>query len=171
MKNLVQGVFRPKNPKKYVGNVNNIVYRSSWERMIFQWVDNTPAIMEWASEEIVIPYFNPIDNAMHRYFPDLWFRQVYKDQVRECVVEIKPIAHSIRPVFTKGQRRKTQEQMLARYIQNCVKWSAAKHYCISRGWEFYLVCNVEGSASRFSRRDDILEAAIVDGHKLLTEKL
>ena len=29
------GIFKPFNKKKYKGNVNNIIYRSSWEKRFY----------------------------------------------------------------------------------------------------------------------------------------
>ena len=46
-----QGFYYPKNPNKYVGDVDNIVYRSSWELRVFKWMDDNPSVLEWASEE------------------------------------------------------------------------------------------------------------------------
>ena len=31
-------------------------------------------ILEWGSEEIAIPYRSPIDNKVHRYFPDFYVK-------------------------------------------------------------------------------------------------
>jgi hypothetical protein len=166
MKNLVQGRFTPKYPSKYIGNVNDIVYRSSWERVIFHWVDKNPAVLEWCSEELVIPYYNPLDKMQHRYFPDIFARIQSKDRIRECVIEIKPLIHSIRPVVKK-QRKKTLNHQMERYVQNAVKWQAADHYCKQRGWEFILLCDIPNTR-RFARRDDVLEAAIQDAHRMLT---
>ena len=50
------GTFRPKNPRKYAGDPNNIIYRSTWEARVMNWLDKNPNIITWASEEIAIPY-------------------------------------------------------------------------------------------------------------------
>jgi len=34
-----QGLYVPTNPKKYIGDINNIIYRSSWERRFCQNID------------------------------------------------------------------------------------------------------------------------------------
>jgi len=51
-----RGKFKPKNPNKYKGDANGIVYRSLWERNAFRWLDENDSIVAWNSEEIVIPY-------------------------------------------------------------------------------------------------------------------
>jgi len=65
-----KGRFSPKNPKKYKGDPTNIIYRSGWERRVMVYVDDNPAIIEWSSEEIAIPYLCPTDDRWHRYYPD-----------------------------------------------------------------------------------------------------
>ena len=56
------GTFRPKNPGKYAGDPTNIIYRSTWEAKVMNWLDKNPGIVTWASEEIAIPYYSPVDN-------------------------------------------------------------------------------------------------------------
>ena len=69
-----KGKFKPKNPIKYKGDVKDIVYRSSWELKMMKYCDTTKSIVEWGSEEIVIPYVSPWDGRYHRYFPDFYVK-------------------------------------------------------------------------------------------------
>ena len=55
------GRFTPSNPQKYIGDPNNIIYRSSWECKVMNWLDKNPDILSWASEELIIPYISPVD--------------------------------------------------------------------------------------------------------------
>ena len=66
-----KGKYVPKNPKKYKGNPQRIVYRSLWERKFMVYLATTEAIIEWGSEEIIIPYRAP-DGKVRRYNPDYW---------------------------------------------------------------------------------------------------
>jgi hypothetical protein len=68
MSKFMQGRFKPMNPQKYKGDPSNIIYRSSWELKLLQYLDKHPQIDWYASEELVIPYMSPIDGRMHRYF-------------------------------------------------------------------------------------------------------
>ena len=65
-----KGFFRPKNPSKYKGDPTNIIYRSRWELKFMVYLDSHPDVLSWGSEEVIIPYRSPIDNKVHRYFPD-----------------------------------------------------------------------------------------------------
>lgn len=70
----VQGLYKPRHPEKYKGNLKKIIYRSSLELQFMNWCDNSPVVVEWASEELAIQYIKPTDNKIHRYFIDFWIR-------------------------------------------------------------------------------------------------
>ena len=133
-----KGTFRPTVPDKYKGDVNNIIYRSSWERRVMNWLDTHPEVIWWASEEIVIPYINPIDNKKHRYFPDFIAKMKRKDgSVMTYVIEVKPDAQTRMPT----QKRKTKRFITeaATYAINQEKWRAADKFCQEHGWQFIVV--------------------------------
>ena len=56
-----KGKYKVKNKKKYKGDPTNIVYRSMWERHCFKWCDESSDVVEWSSEEIVVPYLYEVD--------------------------------------------------------------------------------------------------------------
>ena len=66
-----KGRYTPQNPQKYRGDHRNIIYRSLWERKFMVYCDQSDNIIEWGSEEVIIPYISPLDGRMHRYFPIL----------------------------------------------------------------------------------------------------
>ena len=70
MAESIKSKYKPKYPRKYQGNPNNIICRSSWERKFCRYCDLNNNIIAWASEEISIPYMSPVDNRPHRYYPD-----------------------------------------------------------------------------------------------------
>ena len=69
-----KGKYTPKNPNKYKGNPHRIVYRSLWERKFMKYCDFNDAVLEWGSEEVIIPYLSPWDGRIHRYFPDFYIK-------------------------------------------------------------------------------------------------
>lgn len=111
-----------KNPRKYVGDVNNLVYRSLWEKNAFIWCDECPDIVEWASEEVVIPYVKPTTGKRARYFPDLYIK--FKSGAQH-IIEIKPDNQTRLP---EEPKRKTKRYMneVATYAVNAEKWKAAQ---------------------------------------------
>ena len=131
-----QGKFVPKNPNKYKGDPTNIVYRSRWELVVMMKFDSHPDVVEWSSEELVVPYRSPLDNKIHRYFPDFIMKRKDKDgKIKTFMIEVKPKAQTVPP--------KVQNKVTKRYINevatwgvNSAKWKMAEQYCADRGWEF-----------------------------------
>jgi len=130
------GKFTPKNPQKYVGDYTNIIYRSSWEARVMNWLDKEPSIISWASEELIIPYVSPVDGKRHRYFPDFLVKVRTKDgKQKTMLIEIKPKKQAMEPV-KKKRITKQYIQEVATYGINQAKWKAATEFCLDRGWEF-----------------------------------
>lgn len=137
-----KGWFKPRNPQKYKGDPNGIVYRSSWELRVMKYLDDHPAVVWWASEELPIRYISPIDNKVHRYFPDFIVRTKRKDgQETTMVLEVKPYRQTQMPV----QKRRTQKFIneIATYAVNQEKWKAADLFCKEHGWQFKLITEKE----------------------------
>lgn len=125
------GRFIPEHPKKYSGDPTNIWYRSLWERRVMHHLDLNASVLEWSSEEIIIPYLSPVDNRYHRYFPDFFVRT--KDSC--LILEIKPHNQSVAPEPNKKKTKKYLTEVMT-YGINQAKWKAAEEFCDKRGWKF-----------------------------------
>ena len=138
-----KGKFQPRNPQKYLGDPTNIVYRSRWELKFMGWLDDHPGVLQWGSEELIIPYRSPIDNRIHRYFPDFIIKKKTQDgKVDTVVVEIKPYAQTKPPsIQTKTTKRYITE--VQTWGINSSKWEAAVNYCNDRGWKFEIITEHE----------------------------
>ena len=138
-----KGKYQPSYPKKYKGDHNNIIYRSLWERKFMVYCDKNENILEWGSEEVVVPYRSPIDNRYHRYFPDFYIKvRESTGKITKMIVEIKPYKQCIEP---KVQKKKTKGYIyeVMEYAKNQAKWSAAKEWCLDRGYEFKVLTENE----------------------------
>ena len=138
-----KGYYKPSYPQKYKGDPNNIIYRSLWERKFCRYCDLNENILEWNSEETIIPYHSPVDNRYHRYFPDFYIK--YKDnngKIKKSIIEIKPYKQCIEP---KVQKRKTKGYIyeVVEYAKNQAKWNAAREWCLDRGYEFKVLTENE----------------------------
>ena len=138
-----KGKYYPSYPRKYKGDPTNIIYRSLWERKFMVYCDKNDNILEWASEEIAIPYRSPIDNRVHRYFPDFYMKvKETNGKIKNYVIEVKPAKQTKPPKKpkrqTKGYIREAYE-----YARNQAKWKMAKEYCADRQWEFKVVTEKE----------------------------
>lgn len=133
--------FVPRNPHKYLGDVDNILIRSTWEKEAFTFCDNNIHVIGWLSEEIIIPYFKPvfgIDGKIRykkaNYYPDLYVEYVDKNGVLlKELIEIKPKKQ------TRASRAKKYSTNLYEnivYAVNTAKWNAAEEWCKLRGISF-----------------------------------
>lgn len=138
-----KGSFRPKNPDKYKGDPTKIIYRSRWELMVMQKLDAHPDVIQWSSEEVVIPYISPIDNRYHRYFMDFYMKRKNREgKIEEILIEVKPLAQTKPPtVQNKVSRRYITE--VQTWGVNSAKWKAAQEYCKDRGWQFQIITEKE----------------------------
>lgn len=142
-RNYIQNYFKPRNPHKYRGDVNNIIYRSSWELRAFHWADLNPSVVEWASEEIVIPYICETDNRPHRYFIDMYLKIKDKDgNIKTFLVEIKPSSQTQPPKFPGKQTKRYIEEVQT-FVKNQSKWRAAKKFAQKNGAEFVILTEKE----------------------------
>ena len=143
-KNYIQNFFTPIQPQKYIGDVKNIVYRSSYELKAFHWCDSHPSILEWSSESIVIKYFDPTTQKIRRYFPDLYVKmQEQTGEVRRYIIEIKPKRQTIPPNPSPRKKTKTYLNEARTYAKNDAKWKAAENFCKDNGLIFKLVTEEE----------------------------
>ena len=86
-----KGRYISKNPKKYRGDPQSIIYRSLWERKFMVYCDTNDSVIEWGSEEIIIPYLSPWDGRIHRYFPDFYIKiKQHNGSIKKFVIEVKP---------------------------------------------------------------------------------
>ena len=130
-----RGLYRPTNPKKYVGNTKQIVYRSLLERRFMRYCDLNEDILYWASEELPVRYYSPLDKKYHRYFPDFVVKTANNDKY---MIEIKPSRQAVKP---KPPKKKTKSYMREsfEYIKNQAKWQAARLYCEDKGMQFKII--------------------------------
>ena len=126
MAHFAQGKYNLKNPGKYIGN-RTPTYRSGWEFAFMRFCDEHPAISNWASEAVKIPYRNPLTGKQTIYVPDFFI--VYADkggQKRVEVIEVKPENQTIKEKL--GRSRHNQ----ASWIVNQAKWKQLEFGANSR---------------------------------------
>lgn len=143
-KKSYSGKFTPKNLHKYRGDPTKIFWRSLWEYKCMKIFDANPVILEWSSEEIVIPYRSRVDDKIHRYFPDFWLRvKTRNGEIREFLAEVKPYYETLEPVREETEKRKKPTKAylnnVVKYITNQDKWAAAERYCEQRKWKFIIL--------------------------------
>jgi len=134
-----QGQYNPINRQKYQGN-STPVYRSSLERKFFYYFDNNPNVVAWASESIIIPYYNDVDQKVHKYYVDLI--AAIKDnegKVQKYLIELKPFTQTQPPVQSNTKKTSTVLYENLMYHQNQCKWKAASEYAAKKGMKFIVL--------------------------------
>jgi len=103
--------------------------------------DENDSVIEWSSEEVVVPYISPLDGRRHRYFVDFWVRLRKPDgSIQEELIEVKPKRQTIMPEQPTTKRTsKSKIFEMRNWLINSAKWAAAKDYCENRGWKFRIL--------------------------------
>jgi len=129
-KRYKQGYYTPENPKKYVGEKDNIFFRSGWELKLMIFLDRNAHVTQWASEPFAIKYINKLTKKQHRYFIDFWAVVSGK----KVLIEVKPSKEVQKPnpiSESKVNYKKLKNYNIAceTYIRNISKWEAAINFC------------------------------------------
>lgn len=131
--------WKPKHPEKYMGAINSITTRSSWEVRFLNWCDDNSNILEYSSEEVVVPYRSPVDMKLHRYFVDAKIKvKTTSGEIKTYLVEIKPSIQRNIPAKPKRQTKRYITEC-ATFMINQAKWDAADRWARDRGWEFIIL--------------------------------
>lgn len=133
MPTFAKGIFKPKNPSKYMG-MKTIWYKSSWELVVMNMLDTNTSIMQWASESIKIPYKDPLTNRNTVYVPDFFVVYVDKNNKKHVELwEIKPKKQAFRESVGRSKVNQTE------YIKNMAKWEACRIFCKQQNINFRIL--------------------------------
>ena len=135
-----KGRYIPSNPKKYRGDPSQVIYRSLWERKLMVYCDRNYKVLEWGSEEVIIPYRSPKDGKIHRYFPYFYMKvKQTNGSYKKFIIEVKPKSQCKQP--NKNPKRKTKKWFneVVTYAVNQAKWKSAETYCENQGMEFKIL--------------------------------
>jgi hypothetical protein len=124
--------FTPKNPNKYIGYKNSIKCRSSWERRVCKFFDESEKIKKWSFEEIEIPYVHPVDKQVHRYIPDFLIQVEQNNINKSIIVEVKPL----KQVHLK-ESASSKDKLI--FEINKANWNAAEKFCQKHQMQFQIL--------------------------------
>jgi hypothetical protein len=132
MAKYANGKFAIKNPEKYMGK-RNPTYRSSWEFAFMNFCDNNPAVLNWTSESVKIPYFNPVSGKQTVYVPDFLVVYIDANQKQHTeLVEVKPSTET-----TMESARNYRDKLMVAI--NMAKWAAADNWCRANNIRFRVI--------------------------------
>lgn len=128
-----KGLYKIKNPEKYVGS-RDPIYRSGWEMTFMMFCDNNPAIQQWSSEPVKIPYRDPLTGKATVYVPDFLISYLDKNQKKHVeLIEIKPSNQMLKEKVGKNPYNQAQ------YVKNMAKWAAASNWCKNNNIKFRVI--------------------------------
>ena len=128
-----KGKYTPDNPTKYTGDVSNIVYRSMWERRCMKYFDVNPSVLQWSSEEVVIPYYDSMSKKVRRYFPDFLIKvKTENGEDKTHLIEVKPSKDLRPPTGGRGKKKSTVLYEMKAYRMNRDKFASARKWCDER---------------------------------------
>lgn len=117
-------------------------------------LDSNPNILEWSSECTIIPYKSPLDNKVHRYFPDFWVKKKLPNgTIEENLLEVKPLSESLPP--KPNANKKSFEKAVKTYAVNRAKWEAAKRYCDLKGQKFFVISKTSNQKFMILNEDEL----------------
>ena len=135
--------YKVHNKEKYVADLQEVIYRSSWELKYMQYLDKQPNVLEWASENVIIPYYNQIEKKTRRYFVDFYVKiKNPEGLIKKYIIEVKP-ASQCRPPKHRKRISNKYKQDLRRFITNQNKWKSARKWAEQRGMEFVILTEKE----------------------------
>ncbi len=131
--NFSKGLYKIKNPEKYMGS-RDPIYRSGWELTFMMFCDNNPAIQQWSSEPVRIPYRDPLTGKATVYVPDFLISYLDKNQKKHVeLIEIKPSNQMLKERVGKNPYNQAQ------YVKNMAKWTAASNWCKNNNIKFRVI--------------------------------
>lgn len=171
-KSYHQGNYIPTNKDKVLklNGEGGVYYRSSWERILYNYLDHNEDIIQWAAEGLSIPYQrkHKLDGVItlksHTYYPDIVYTQKMADgSINKVVAEIKPQKeYEMATLLDKGELELNESKLNTAkkiknyqytlnqaYINKC-KWNAAIKWCDQKGYKF-IVITEEALKQKFGR--------------------
>jgi hypothetical protein len=133
-----KNIYKPINQNKYKGSQYPVA-RSGWEYKMCRFLDLNENVIEWISEQPLIPYLNPNTGTTWNYYPDFLIKVKTSTGIKIQLIEIKPKKQTVPPIVTAKKKKKTILTEAATWSVNKAKWAAAKIYCSQRGWDFKIL--------------------------------
>lgn len=163
--NYLKGDFMPKHPDKclnYNGKVEGhpVTFRSSYEKIMANWLDLNNNILEWGSEIVEIPYYSQIDGKTHKYITDFMFTCKNKQgKIEKWLIEVKPksqvpqlneCGQIMFPKLQPTNKGKLNQKRIERWQEYCnvlkknkEKWDMAKEWCRKNDYKFKVITEEE----------------------------
>ncbi|MDP6587411.1 MAG: TnsA endonuclease N-terminal domain-containing protein [Anaerolineales bacterium] len=99
-----------------------------------KYFDVNPSVLQWSSEEVVIPYYDSMSKKVRRYFPDFLIKvKTANGESTTHLIEVKPSKDLRPPVGGRGKKKSTVLYEMKSYRMNRDKFASARKWCKERG--------------------------------------
>lgn len=154
-----QGYYKVKNPEKYVGDHNLVIYRSSWEYSFCKYCDMSPSVKRWSSEPVKVPYYDrvskleeckklgldpnlPANWIVKNYNTDFWIELDKNGEKEKLFIEIKPefkLKKPVPPLQDAPLKEIRKFNKAAKeFLINEAKYAAIKEWAERHNSKFYV---------------------------------
>ena len=96
-------------------------------------------MLEWGSENVIVPYRNPNNNRVSRYFVDNYILLKEGNKTKRYLIEIKPFRQTKAPNTKRYRSQKNLLYETAAWKQNQAKWEAAEKWAKKHSAEFIII--------------------------------
>lgn len=139
-----EGYYALVNEYKYIGDVANVIYRSSYELTMWRQLDMDDDVIYWCAEppQLKIKYFNPVKQRWSSYFPDAFCLKRINGKEVKCILEVKPKSKLKPPNKPKTNDLKKQESYQRRLGEHKVidaKRKASIDFARQKGMEYVFI--------------------------------
>jgi len=130
-----QGYHKLENPHKLIGTYNakmGVMFRSGLELKFIQLLDLSPRCIRWTyeSDELIIPYYNPVKKKMCSYYPDFYIEMLgNSNRLLKYIIEVKSQKDTEKPDREKYKTKKAYLYQLANSAVVEAKRMASLEYC------------------------------------------
>jgi|AntAceMinimDraft_7_1070363.scaffolds.fasta_scaffold02836_4 spermidine synthase len=143
----MSGKYKVKNKEKYIGDLSEVIFRSSYERKFMVFCDLDPSVLKWSSEPYSIPYLDTLTDKTRNYFVDFYAKiKKPSGETQDYIVEVKPrkkLNKPLKPNRESLNKLKNYNAAMHEYLTNLSKFSAAKSYALKIGYKFIIVTEKE----------------------------
>lgn len=139
-----EGYYMVVNEDKYIGDVSNVIYRSSYELNFYRELDLDDDVIYWVVEppELKIRYFNPVRQKWSYYFPDAFCVKMINGKQVKCLLEVKPKSKLKPPAKYNGsdpKRLKAYQNRLGEYKIIDAKRKASIDFAKMKGMHYIFI--------------------------------
>jgi hypothetical protein len=135
-----QGIFKPKNPDKYIG-FQPPFYRSSIEAKFMKFCDDNSNVLKWSSETITVPYFDKVKNKNRTYYVDNYVEIMEGNVLKKYLIELKDHKETAKPDPRSKKKKTTLLYEQVTWLTNCCKWKSAIKFANDKDMEFILIAH------------------------------